>query len=147
MAPKDGSAPTGIRKAIQNKYVSTVVNILCAAALCVAGYSTIWPLFGACNQLIAVPVLMTAATWLKQQGKGHKMFYVPMVFMALASVSQLVISLISYGKALFADFSTWGTNGLLVVIDFLILVLAIATLVEGFGFLFGNRKPKAEKAA
>ena len=147
MAPKDGSAPTGIRKAIQNKYVSTVVNILCAAALCVAGYSTIWPLFGACNQLIAVPVLMTAATWLKQQGKGHKMFYVPMVFMALASVSQLVMSLISYGRALFADFSTWGTNGLLVVIDFLILVLAIATLVEGFGFLFGKRKPKAEKAA
>ena len=75
------------------------------------------------------------------------MFYVPMVFMALASVSQLVMSLISYGRALFADFSTWGTNGLLVVIDFLILVLAIATLVEGFGFLFGKRKPKAEKAA
>ena len=47
MAPKDGSAPTGIRKAIQNKYVSTVVNILCAAALCVRAI----PPFGRCSAL------------------------------------------------------------------------------------------------
>ena len=146
-APKDGSEPKGIRKALQNKYVATVVNIACAAGLCAAGYATIWPLFGACNQLIAVPVLMTAATWLKQHGKGHKMFYVPMIFMALASISQLVMSLINYSKALFADFGTWGTNGLLVVIDALILILAVATLVEGFGFLFGKRKPAEKKAA
>ena len=146
-APKDGSEPKGIRKALQNKYVATVVNIACAAGLCAAGYATIWPLFGACNQLIAVPVLMTAATWLKQHGKGHKMFYVPMIFMALASISQLVMSLINYSKALFADFGTWGTNGLLVVIDALILILAVATLVEGFGFLFGKRKPSEKKAA
>ena len=32
-----------------------------AALLCGAGYAKIWPLFGACNQLVSVPALMAAA--------------------------------------------------------------------------------------
>ena len=44
----------------------------------------IWPLFGAANQMVAVPALMAAAVFLKKIGKGYKMFIVPMFFMALA---------------------------------------------------------------
>ncbi|MCI7146917.1 MAG: hypothetical protein MSA45_02130 [Firmicutes bacterium] len=44
-------------------------------------------LFGACNQLAAVPAFLAAACRLKKAGKKHSMFYIPMVFMLITSGS------------------------------------------------------------
>ncbi len=45
------------------------------------GYSKIWPLFGAANQLLAALALLTVCAWLGNIGRNNKMFYIPMIFM------------------------------------------------------------------
>ena len=132
-----------VRKALSNTYVATLVNIGLAAILCVGGYATLWKLFGACNQLVSVPALMAAAVYLKSVGKKHNMFYIPMFFMAAASMSQLVISFVTYAKALINGTGAWNVEGLLCVFIVPIFCLAFSLLVEGCKVLFGKKTQAA----
>ena len=132
-----------VRKALSNTYVATLVNIGLAAILCVGGYATLWKLFGACNQLVSVPALMAAAVYLKSVGKKHNMFYIPMFFMAAASMSQLVISFVTYAKALINGTGAWNVEGLLCVFIVPIFCLAFSLLVEGCNVLFGKKTQAA----
>ena len=131
-----------IRKALSNMYVATIVNVGIAAILCVGGYATLWKLFGACNQLVSVPALMAAAVYMKSVGKKHGMFYVPMFFMAAASLGQLGISFVQYAKALIGGTGKWNVEGLLCVFIIPIFILAVSLLVEGCKVLF-SKKNKA----
>lgn len=144
--PKDGSAPKGIGKAMQNIYVSTIVNIALAFALVVAGYDKIWPLFGAANQMVAVPALMAAAVYLKKISRNNKMFYIPMFFMAAASMFSMVLTFkanVTHVMAGGLDAAGLFTNVIQCVFIVPMLVLAILLLVEGCKYLFG----KTEKAS
>ena len=132
-----------VRKALSNTYVATLVNIGLAAILCVGGYATLWKLFGACNQLVSVPALMAAAVYLKSVGKKHNMFYIPMFFMAAASMSQLVISFVTYAKALINGTGAWNVEGLLCVFIVPIFCLAFSLLIEGCKVLFGKKTQAA----
>ena len=132
-----------VRKALSNTYVATLVNIGLAAILCVGGYATLWKLFGACNQLVSVPALMAAAVYLKSVGKKHNMFYIPMFFMAAASMSQLVISFVTYAKALINGTGAWNVEGLLCVFIIPIFGLAFSLLIEGCKVLFGKKTQAA----
>lgn len=141
VAPKKGEEDAHpVRKVLSNMYVATIVNIAVAAILCVGGYATLWKLFGACNQLVAVPALMAAAVYLKSIGKKHTMFYVPMFFMAAASMSQLVISFVTYGKALLSGAGKWNVEGLLCAFIIPIFGLALSLLIEGCKVLFKKNK-------
>lgn len=133
-----------IRKALSNMYVATIVNIGIAAILCIGGYATLWKLFGACNQLVSVPALMAAAVYLKSVGKSHKMFYIPMFFMAAASLGQLGISFVQYAKALASGTGSWSVEGLLCIFIIPIFILAVSLLVEGCKVLFSKKAAKAE---
>lgn len=136
--PEDGSEPKGFGKLMQNMYVSTIFNIALAFLLVVAGYSKIWPLFGAANQMVAVPALMAAAVYLKKVGRNNKMFIPPMFFMAAASMVSMVLTfktnvdLIMAGTDLF-------TNVLQCVFIVPMLVLAVLLLIDGCKFLFGSK--------
>ena len=144
--PKAGAQPTGLQTALQNKYVSTIVNLAFAGLLVVAGYDKIWPLFGAANQMVAVPALMAAAVFLKKIGKGYKMFIVPMFFMALASMSSLVLTLIARVQAIVGgglDATTMFTDVLQSVIIVPMLVLAILLLIDGCKYIFANHEVEA----
>ncbi|MDO5403808.1 MAG: carbon starvation protein A [Eubacteriales bacterium] len=133
-----------VRKALSNMYVATLVNIGIAAILCVGGYATLWKLFGACNQLVSVPALMAAAVYLKSVGKKHTMFYVPMFFMAAASLGQLGISFVQYAKALLSGKGAWNVEGLLCIFIIPIFILALSLLIEGCKVLFRKKAAKAE---
>ena len=144
--PKAGAQPTGLQTALQNKYISTIVNLAFASLLVVAGYDKIWPLFGAANQMVAVPALMAAAVFLKKIGKGYKMFIVPMFFMALASMSSLVLTLIARVQAIVGgglDATTMFTDVLQSVIIVPMLVLAILLLIDGCKYIFANHEVEA----
>ncbi len=56
------------------------------------GYSIIWPLFGAANQLLAALALLAVCAWLGNAGRNNKMFFVPMAFMLLATLTSLAIT-------------------------------------------------------
>ena len=53
-------------------------------------WQAIWPVFGACNQLLAALALLVVFTWLKRSGKRAFYVAVPMVFMCVTTLTALV---------------------------------------------------------
>ncbi len=138
--PEDGSEAKGFGKLMENTYVSTIFNIGLAFLLVVAGYDKIWPLFGAANQMVAVPALMAAAVYMKKVGRNNKMFLIPMFFMAAASMFSMVLTFksnmgIILGGATGATLFTYGIQCVFIIP---MLILAILLLVDGCKFLFGS---------
>lgn len=84
-----------------------------------------------------------ATVYLKSVGKKHHMFYIPMFFMAAASLGQLGISFVQYVKALVTGTGAWNVEGLLCVFIIPIFILAVSLLVEGCKVLFFQKSAKA----
>ena len=132
---------TGARKVLTNPYISTAITVVIGIALGMTGYAKIWALFGAANQLLAGLGLLAVAAWLGKIGKDNKMFYFPMVFMLLVTLTSLVftvkaqIGLISAGTD-----TTWAI--VRAVIAVLLIILAIDLVIEGFRALGKHSKAK-----
>ena len=132
----------GEKNILSNMYVATLVTVAAALLLCVAGYTKIWPLFGACNQLVAVPAFLAIATYLKKIGKNNKMLYIPIVFMSIATLTSLVMSFKNNLMSILggATGATLFTNILQDVIIVPIFILAIILLIEGTKVLVGKKE-------
>lgn len=48
----------GQKMKLDNMYVATLITAFFGFVLCLAGYQKVWPLFGAANQLVAVPAFL-----------------------------------------------------------------------------------------
>ncbi len=81
---------TGARKVLVNPYVATLITVVLGVALGMTGYSKIWALFGAANQLLAALGLLAVAAWLGKIGRYNKMFYFPFGFMLIGTLTSLV---------------------------------------------------------
>ena len=81
---------TGYKRVLANPYVATAITVVLGVALGMTGYTKIWPLFGAANQLLAAIGLLAVCTWLGAVGKNNKMFYIPMVFMLAVTICSLI---------------------------------------------------------
>lgn len=133
----------GKKMKLDNMYVATVITALFGFALCLAGYAKVWPLFGACNQLVAVPAFLAIGTYLKKQGKNNKMLYIPIIFMSCATLVSLVLSFKNNLTALIGgglDGAATFTNVLQDVIIVPIVVLAIILIIDGGKVLWGKEK-------
>ena len=139
----------GEKNILSNMYVATAITALCGFVLCLAGYQKVWPLFGACNQLVAVPAFLAIGTYLKRIGKNNKMLYIPIIFMSAATLSSLFLTFKANLMTLLAGVDAAGealtgtvifTNVLQCVIIVPIVVLAIILIVEGSQVLWGNKK-------
>jgi len=132
----------GVRKVLCNPYVSTAITVVIGIALGMGGYSTIWPLFGAANQLLAALALLAVAAWLGNIGRNNKMFLFPMAFM-------LVVTLTSLAQTIMAKIRVIGTNGVTAApaiqagLAAVLFVLAIILAIEGIQTLVKHEK--AEK--
>lgn len=144
-AVQNGKEPTSVQKACGNMYVATIITVVLGAILCIGGYSKIWPLFGACNQLVAVPCFLGVSVWLAKKGRNNKMLYVPMIFMLAATMSSLVISFKNNIKGFMAGTATFAVEGLQCIIIVPIFVLAVVLVIEGGKVLIQTEK--ANKAA
>ncbi|MDP0493665.1 MAG: carbon starvation protein A [Fusobacterium sp. JB021] len=130
---------------LTNPYVSTLITVACGGVLCIAGYKNVWPIFGACNQLIAVPCFLAVGVWLAKSGKENRMVIIPMVFMIFATMTSLIMSLgknISILKAGQGRLETHGIQCLMIVFIF---VLAFMLLLEGVKVLLKAHKESLEK--
>ena len=121
--PKDA---TGVRGVLANPYISTAITVVLGVALGLTGYSKIWPLFGAANQLLAALGLLAVCAWLGSIGRNNKMFYIPMVFMLIVTLTSLVQTIMAKLKA--GDMWSMIQAGLAVVL----VVLAIDLAVTAF---------------
>ena len=121
--PKDVTGPRAI---LVNPYVSTAITVVLGIALGLTGYTKIWPLFGAANQLLAALGLLAVCAWLGANGRNNKMFYIPMCFMLVVTICSLVQTILAKFKA--ADTWSYIQAGIAIVLVVLAVDLAITAL-------------------
>lgn len=136
---------TGWRATLSNKYVATVITVVFGIGLGMTGYSIIWPLFGAANQLLAALALLSVAVWLRNIGRNNKMFYIPMIFMLCVTLTSLFftiqqkVNLFGAGaEALAAQAGGAVGVGAQLIIAVILFVLAIVLAVKGAKSLWGS---------
>lgn len=133
------SSVTGARKTLTNPLVATIITVVLGIGLGMTGYSLIWPLFGAANQLLAALALLAVCAWLGNAGKNNKMFYIPMVFMLVVTLTSLVITIQAKFTALAAATGDPFANGLQAAIAVVLLILAVILAVKGGKTLFSKK--------
>ena len=134
---------TGFRRLLCNKYLSTGFTVIVGIAFGMGGWSKVWPLFGASNQLLAGLALLAVAAWLKNAARNHKMFIFPMVFMILVTLTSLALTfkdkilVIASGQGdMFAAYLQAGLAAIL-------FILAIFLVREALPVLTGKKHPSA----
>lgn len=135
---EEGQEPSGLVKVLTNKYVSTIISLVCGYLLSLGGYVNIWPLFGSANQLLAAMVLISLAVFLKVTGRKGFMLYIPMVLMFIVTMTALVQAIYGIVMELFV------TGGFVLMVDGLQLVVAILLVALGLmiGFNSGSKLVK-----
>ena len=125
----------GFRKVLAHPLVGTLFMVIVGCVLGGLSLSAIWGLFGAANQLLAGIALMAVCAWLGDAGKNNKMFFFPMCFMLLATLTQLIktiqAKLAIMGGADPGATPMWGHMFQLVFASAMV-VLAVILVVEGF---------------
>ena len=108
-------------KIFKNKYFATATICLAAFWLALGSWTSIWPVFGAANQLIAALVLLLASVYLLQKNKPSIYTLIPAIFMTITTIGALVYQLIRFFH---------NNNYLLFSIAIVLLVLAADMLLE-----------------
>lgn len=129
----------GWKKIAVNPYVATIITVILGIALGMTGYSKIWGLFGAANQLLAGIGLLAVATWLGNVGKNNKMFLFPMGFMIIVTICSLCVTVKNQVGIISAGGADWGpyAQAILAVI---LVILAVVLVIEGIQTLSKQKK-------
>jgi carbon starvation protein len=111
---------------------SRMFNALLAIGLTAAlaftnGYTIIWPVFGAANQLLAALTLIAAAAWLVHRAKRAWVVALPAAFMAATTIASLLQLLPRYSAR-----PKLSERIPLLATDFLLLALAFGVVVLAF---------------
>ncbi|MBO4863346.1 MAG: carbon starvation protein A, partial [Eubacterium sp.] len=134
----------GTKKFLCNPYFATIVTVVLGVGLGMTGYAKIWPLFGAANQLLAAVGLLAVCTWLGKIGKNNKMFYIPMVFMLIVTITSLVQTIMGKIQAIGAGGADiWAY--IQAILAALLIVLAVVLAIYSFVNL--AKQGKGKKAA
>ena len=121
----ESGEPGLIAKIISNNYIATIITLVLAYALCLAGYTKIWPLFGAANQLLSALVLISLSVFLKMTGRKGWMLYLPMTFMFIVTMSALLISVYNICLKLINNNFIFMVDGLQLIIALALMTLAV----------------------
>lgn len=134
----------GKKLKLENMYVATLITAFFGFVLCLAGYTKVWPLFGAANQLVAVPAFLALAAYLKKIGRNNKMLYIPIVFMACATISSLILTFKKNLAEIIAgaESTTLFTDVLQDVIIIPLVILAVILIIDGGKVLLGKNSNK-----
>ena len=123
---KTGEQSGGI---LTNAYVATLITVVLAGYMSLGSYLTIWPIFGAANQLLAALSLLAIGVWLKGEGKNNLMVIIPMVFM-------FCVTLVALAQIIMA---TAAKNVITAGLGAVLFILAIALIGEARTSLFGKK--------
>lgn len=115
---------------LTNPYVATAITVVLSGYMSLGSYLTIWPIFGAANQLLAALSLLAVGIWLKSVGKNNLMVVIPMIFMFCVTLVALV-QIIAANMAAHIITAALGT---------VLFILAIALFFTARKSLFGSSK-------
>lgn len=132
----------GWKKVAVNPYFATIITVILGIALGMTGYSKIWGLFGAANQLLAGIGLLAVATWLGNVGKNNKMFLIPMAFMIVVTICSLCVTVKNQIGIITAGGADWGPYAQ-AILAILLIILAIFLVIEGVQTLSSQKKKAA----
>lgn len=105
----------------KNRYLSTTIVIILSILLLGSGeFSSLWPIFGSANQLLAALALLTIGVWLIKKNISATFVTIPMFFM-------FTVTLASLGLFAWKNFQDEGY--ILASIASILFVLAIALIV------------------
>ena len=133
---------TGAAKFFSHPFVATAVMVIIGCSMGFMGLSQIWGVFGAANQLLAGIAMLAVATWLGNIGKNNKMFFVPMVFMLVATITSLCMTVIAKVKLIAAAGAAWG-DWFQMIWSIGLVVLAIILVIQGIQILSSKKEKKA----
>ncbi|WP_059106161.1 carbon starvation CstA family protein [Shouchella shacheensis] len=123
-------------RVFENKHVATGAGLIGAAALALTGtWETVWPLFGAANQMLGALALLAITLWLVKTGSKALFVILPMIFMFIVTTSALIVMMYSNFMA---------SNYLLVVSAFILFVMCVFLAVEGGRVLMKPRKDETQ---
>ena len=135
----EASDLTGWRAVLVNPWVATIITVVLGVGLGMTGYQLVWPLFGAANQLLAALGLLAVCAWLGNAGRNNKMFYVPMAFMMVVTLTSLALTV--WAKiGLLAAGTVDAATVLQLVIGVLLMVFAVILAVKGCKTIFGKKR-------
>jgi carbon starvation protein len=116
---------------LTNRYVASGVAVVIPFLLYLTGTEgTLWPLFGATNQILAGLSLVVVTVWLKQSGRAWIYTGAPMLFVLVAA-----------GVSLFGNLAVYLARGqyLLLGVGTLILALEAWIVLEGARAVFAPK--------
>ena len=131
----------GAQRFFATPAVGTLIVVLLGCGLgLVRDIDRLWPLFGAANLLLAGLAMMSAAIWLRAEGKKTGMLVVPMFVSLAAALAFLVWNavLAVLNPASWLDWLTLGCSALLAV-------PAVILLAQGLPALFGKKQAEPEE--
>ncbi len=120
--PSKGQEKTAVQKLFTNTVFSTILTLLGGYALCIAGYMSVWPLFGSANQLLSALVLTGLAVFLKSTGRKGWMLYGPMAIM-------FVVTMTALGEQIIRIFGAWQAGTFVFMVHGLQFIVAVALIV------------------
>ncbi|MBE6468694.1 MAG: carbon starvation protein A [Coriobacteriaceae bacterium] len=130
------TAPSGARtdmaRVLMNPWFATVVTLAPGLALAFGGYSNIWPLFGASNQLLGGMTMITLAVFCKCTGRRGWMLWVPVAFLLCCTFTSLAQS--AWGC--FTAVSTYGFFGMMPASAAMPDVLVSVAATKGLQLVF-----------
>ena len=81
-----------VRGITQNRFLSTTVVVILSSLFLLSGeFTTLWPIFGSANQLLAALALLAVAVWMIKSGKKAGFLLIPMFFMFVVTLSSLFL--------------------------------------------------------
>ena len=120
----------------KNRYLSTFIVVVLSILLLLSGeFSTLWPIFGSANQLLAALALLTIAVWLIKKN-------IPATFVTLPMFFMFTVTLASLGLFAWKNFQEKGY--VLALIAALLFVLAISLIFLAFKSLKAETKEPAK---
>ena len=136
----------GFRGFLAKPVVGTLIMVIIGCGIGFLSLSQIWGLFGAANQLLAGLALMAVACWLGNIGKDNKMFFFPMIFMLIATLSSLVLTIIGKVKLVAGmvvvdgavKAAVWG-DWFQLIFALALIVLAVILVINGIQ-VFGKQR-------
>ncbi|EON77826.1 Carbon starvation protein A [Lunatimonas lonarensis] len=125
---EDVTHPVG-KKISQNRYLSTfVVVVLSVVLLQSGGFSTLWPIFGSANQLLAALALLTISVWLIRKKVNPTFVTIPMFFMFTVTLSSL--GLFAWNNFRQESYTLSVIAAILFVLSFALIFLAKKSLTK-----------------
>lgn len=131
---------------MNNRFVPTALVVVAGAALALSGqWRTLWPAFGASNQLVAALALLVVSMWLLQRGRGALPTLIPAVLMLVTTIGAFLFQIHGALTRLDPASGTWSPNWFIATVDTGLVILALFVFGEAWAIL--RRRPHRGNAS